>query len=196
MFAAPAGVQPIPAGGTACITVADAAGNAACIVQSIYNPFGAHFLDPGTGILLNNRMAMFDPLPGRINSVAPRKRPAHTLNPVMVLKAGRLRWVYASPGGASQTITGTQVMVNLIDRKLSLARAVEDGRWGVDRKGNILIEPKTPSGIETELRAQGLEARQVQDTYWFGSAKIIECGPDRLLRAVADTRRDACALAM
>ena len=196
MLAEPGAAQPVPAGGTACVTVADAAGNAACIVQSVYNPFGSHFLDPGTGILLNNRMATFDPLPGRVNSVAPGKRPAHTLNPVMVLHSGRLRWVYASPGGASQTITGTQVLVNLIDRGLDGPHAVSDGRWGVDRKGNILIEATTPPHIEMALKARGLDATRPQDTYAFGSAKLIDCGPDHVLRAAADARRDACALAM
>ncbi|MDO9217862.1 MAG: gamma-glutamyltransferase, partial [Lacisediminimonas sp.] len=106
--------SPVPGGGTACVTVADASGNAVCIVQSIFNPFGSHYLDPQTGVLLNNRMFGFDHVPGRVNSIAPGKRSAHTLNPVIVTKAGKLRWVYASPGGISQTVTGTQIMMNLI----------------------------------------------------------------------------------
>ena len=76
-------------GGTSCLMLADAEGNAICVVQSVFNVFGSAFLEPATGVIFNNRMQGFTHRPGRPNSVAPGKRPAHTLCPVMVHRDGR-----------------------------------------------------------------------------------------------------------
>ena len=189
------GQQPVPGGGTACVTVADADGNAVCIVQSIFNPFGAHYLEPDTGIVLNNRLFGFDHRPGRVNAIGPGKRSAHTLNPVMVTQGGDLRWVYASPGGISQTITGVQVLINLIVRRLGIGAAIDAGRWAVDRSRNILLEPKLACDLLPALRAAGLDARTEEDDYLFGSVTLIQRDPDRSLRAAGDARRHAAAMA-
>ena len=68
-------------GGTSCLLLADAKGNAICMVQSIFAVFGSAFLDdPSTGILFNNRMSGIYHHPDRANSVAPGKPPgAHTM---------------------------------------------------------------------------------------------------------------------
>lgn len=190
-----AGASTMPSGGTACVTVADAMGNAVCIVQSIFNPFGAHLLDPRTGLVLNNRMSGFDHRPGGVNAVAGRKRCAHTLNPVMVAHDGQLRLVYASPGGVSQTITGTQILVNLIDRNLGLADAIGAPRWATDRHGGILLEPQGRADVMAALLAAGLPARQEKNAYLFGSATAVLCSADGTLSAVGDARRQAASLA-
>jgi gamma-glutamyltranspeptidase len=187
---------PARSGGTACVCVADAKGNAACVVQSTFNPFGAHFLDPETGILFNNRMFGFDARENLPNSIGPRKRCAHTLNPVIVTKGGQLALVYASPGGISQTITGTQVFVNLLDREMGLASAIHDARWAVDRKGDILLEPEVPSAVMSQLMDAGLQVRQMDDPYFYGSPTAIERSPRGELTAVADARRASAACAL
>ncbi len=110
-------------GGTSCLMLADAAGNAICVVQSVFNVFGSAFLEPATGILFNNRMQGFTHRPGRPNSVGPGRRPAHTLCPVMVHRGGRVRYVMASPGGISQTLTNAQVLTHLIDEGQDVAAA-------------------------------------------------------------------------
>ena len=102
-------------GGTACLLIADEHGNAVSVVQSVFNVFGAVLLDPQTGILFNNRMQGFTHKPGHPNSVAPGKRPAHTLCPVLVRRDGRVRYALATPGGISQTLTNVQVINHLID---------------------------------------------------------------------------------
>ena len=188
-----AGPTSLPAGGTACVLTADAAGNACCIVQSVFNPFGAHFLEPSTGILLNNRMFCFDADPRHVNCVGPGKRSLHTLNPVMVTRGERLAWVFASPGGMSQTTTGVQMMMNLIDRGMTPRDAIDDPRWATDRRGGLLVEPRMPDPVHEALRARGLPVTRVDDEYIFGSAKLIELTADGGLIAAADRRRNAAA---
>ncbi len=195
MRRAASGPSSLPAGGTACVLTADAAGNACCIVQSVFNPFGAHFLEPSTGILLNNRLFCFEADPRHVNCVGPGKRSLHTLNPMLVMREGRLAWVLASPGGMSQTTTAVQVLMNLIDRGMTPRDAVDDFRWATDRKGGLLLEPRMPRDVEAALTARGLPAVYVDDEYIFGSAKVIAVAADDSLIAAADGRRFAAAAA-
>ena len=190
---APARVPPDRAG-TSCLLVADAEGNAICMVQSVFSVFGSAFRDPGTGILFNNRMSGFTHKPGGINTVAPGKRPAHTLCPVMVQRDGTLRYVLASPGGLSQTVTNTQVIGRLIDEGVDVAAAVEAPRWCNTAGGEFLLEPELPEAFIAPLAAMGHKAKRAQDAFFFGSAKAIEMLPTGNFAGAADHRREAFAL--
>ena len=179
-------------GGTACVLVADSAGNMICIVQSIYNVFGSMFMDPATGILFNNRMQDFEHRPGSPQSVGPGRRPFHTLCPIMVHDAkGRPRFALASPGGISQTLTGAQMMTELLDKGSDVAAAVEAPRWCNRKGGDFLIEPFFPAAMPEALAAYGHKARRGGDPYFFGSAKCIEWLGTGNLAGAGDHRREA-----
>jgi gamma-glutamyltranspeptidase/glutathione hydrolase len=178
-------------GGTACVLVADNAGNMICIVQSIYNVFGSMFMDPATGILFNNRMQDFDHEPDKPGSVGPGRRPFHTLCPIMVHKDGRPRFALASPGGISQTLTGAQIITELIDKSSDVAAAVEAPRWCNRKGGDFLIEPFFPETMPAALARLGHKARRGGDPYFFGSAKAIEWLASSNLSGAGDHRREA-----
>jgi gamma-glutamyltranspeptidase/glutathione hydrolase len=180
--------------GTSCLLVADAAGNAICVVQSVFSVFGSVFRDPATGILFNNRMAGFTHLPGNLNTVAPGKRPAHTLCPVMIERDGRVRYVVASPGGLSQTVTNTQVLGRLIDDELDVAAAVEAPRWCNTASGDFLLEPELPEAFVPALAEMGHKARRAEDSFFYGSAKAIEILRSGNFAGAGDHRREAFAL--
>lgn len=181
--------------GTSCLLVADASGDAVCMVQSIFSVFGSVFRDAATGILFNNRMSGFTHQPGRINTVAPKKRPAHTLCPVMVEESGRLRYVVASPGGLSQTVTNTQVLGRLIDDGLDVAAAVEAPRWCNTANGSdFLLEPELPERFIPVLAEMGHSVRRAADSFFYGSAKAIELLPTGNFAGAGDHRREAFAL--
>jgi gamma-glutamyltranspeptidase len=181
-------------GGTSCLMLADAAGNAICVVQSVFNVFGSAFLEPSTGVLFNNRMQGFTHRPDRPNSVGPRRRPAHTLCPVLVHRDGKLRYALASPGGISQTLTNAQVLTHLIDAGADVAQAVEAARWCNARSGEFLIEGGFPPDAVTRLAAMGHRVTRAPDPYFYGSAKAIELLPAGTLAGAADHRREAFAL--
>jgi gamma-glutamyltranspeptidase len=107
----------------------------------VFNVFGSMMLDPGTGILFNNRMQGFTHRGGKPNSVGPGRRPAHTLCPVLVRRGGRLRFALATPGGLSQTLTNIQVLSYLVDEGRDVAAAVEAPRWpqGRARRGCLFL---------------------------------------------------------
>ena len=181
-------------GGTACILLADSQGNMISLVQSIYNVFGSTFLEPETGILFNNRMQDFDHKPGQPNSVGPGRRPFHTLCPILVHQDGRPRFALCSPGGISQTLTGVQVITELIDRGSDVSVAVEAPRWCNRKGGDFLIEPSFPNELVETLAGMGHKARRGGDPYYFGSAKAIEWLSSGNLAGAGDHRREAFAL--
>jgi gamma-glutamyltranspeptidase/glutathione hydrolase len=181
-------------GGTSCLLLADAQGNAVSLVQSVFNVFGSMFLDPGTGILFNNRMQGFTHRPGLPNSVGPARRPAHTLCPVLVRRGNRVRFVLATPGGLSQTLTNVQVLSHLLDGGCDVAAAVEAPRWCNTRSGDVLIDGEFPPSVLAELAAMGHKAERADDAYFYGSAKAIELLATGALAGGADYRREAFAL--
>lgn len=182
-------------GSTSCLVFADAEGNALSLVQSIFNVFGAMLLDPATGILFNNRMHGFSHDPGSANVVAPGKRPAHTLCPVLVERDGALRYAMATPGGLSQTLTNVQVLSHLVDCGFDVQQAVEFPRWCNSKSGQFLIERGFPEAFsEVLLRDMGQRAVVRDDGYSYGSAKVVELTPQGTLAGGADFRREAFAL--
>ena len=181
-------------GGTACLLLADAEGNAVSLVQSVFNVFGSMVLDPDTGILFNNRMQGFTHREGRPNSVGPARRPAHTLCPVLVRRDRRLRYALATPGGLSQTLTNVQVLSYLLDEGYDVAAAVEAPRWCNAREGDVLLDGEFDPAIVAELARLGHRAARAEDAYFYGSAKAIELLESGALAGGADYRREAFAL--
>jgi len=183
-------------GGTAIASVADGEGNGCVLVQSVFRAWGAAVLDPETGVLLNDRLSGFNIERGHPNMVAPRKRPAHTLCPVMVLDGRRLRYLAGSPGGPGQTITLTQLLTNLLDRGMTPAEAVEAPRWSVGHSGELILEGSFPDETARKLQAEGLAVTLAQKPVpFFGSAQLIELRETGLLAGSADLRREDCLLA-
>ncbi len=181
-------------GGTSCIVIADGNGNAMSVVQSVFHVFGSAFMDPGTGILMNNRMTGFRVDPKDPRNVAPRKRPSHTLNPVMVLKGGKPKYLMTTPGGPGQTLSMVQVLTNLVDRGMELTSAIEYPRWSVGLDGSFMLEDGYSEEIANELARRGHTVKHGSGASYFGSAKTIEILNNGVLIGAADTRREASAV--
>ena len=180
-------------GGTSCIVLADGKGNALSVVQSVFHVFGSAFLDPTTGVLMNNRMTGFRIDPSDPRHVAPRKRPSHTLNPVIVMKDGKPKYLMTTPGGPGQTLSMVQVLTNLVDRGMELTTAIEYPRWSVSLDGNFLLEEGYTDETAKELERRGHNVQHGSGASYFGSAKTIEILDNGVLTGGADTRREAFA---
>lgn len=180
-------------GGTSCITLMDGSGDAISVVQSVFHVFGSAFLDPGTGILLNNRMTGFVTDPGHRNVVAPGKRPSHTLNPVMAFRDGKVKYMLTTPGGPAQTISNVQMLTNMVDRGMELSAAIEAPRWTIDGNANLLIDDEFPDDVGNELKARGFDVGHASGASYFGSSKCIEVLEGGVMSGAADHRREAYA---
>ena len=122
-------------GGTSHLSVIDADGNAVALTTTINLGFGARLVAGKTGIVLNDEMDDFSLEPGvpnafglignEQNAVAPRKRPLSSMTPTIALDdAGRARVVVGAAGGPTIITSVAQVLMNVVDWKLSAQDAI------------------------------------------------------------------------
>ena len=113
---------------TTHLTVADGDGNVVSTTQTIHAAFGSKVTTPGTGMLLNNTMNIFDPHPGNANSIAPGKRMVSSMAPTIVMKDGKPFMALGTPGATRIFPSVLQAIVNVIDHGMTLQEAVEAPR--------------------------------------------------------------------
>jgi gamma-glutamyltranspeptidase/glutathione hydrolase len=156
-----AGVPPsVESATTTHVTAADADGNIAAMTQTINNAFGAKVMVPGTGVLLNNTMALFDPHPGSVNSVGSGKRMVSSMSPTIVTKAGQPFMALGTPGGVRIFPSVFQAMINVIDHAMTLQEAVEAPRiWTQGQE--LEVEEAIPDTVRGALVARGHHVQEV-----------------------------------
>ncbi|MBT8404364.1 MAG: gamma-glutamyltransferase [Gemmatimonadetes bacterium] len=183
-------------GDTVYLTVVDADGNAVSWIQSLYAGFGSGLLEPTTGVVLQNRGALFTLDDGHPNQVAPGKRPFHTLTPMMALRDGDLAFTIGTPGGDAQTQSLLQITHNLLVYGMTPQEAVEAPRFRSYGGVSVAIEDRVPGDTRAALTERGHELRIVSGwTATFGGAQLIRVEPSGSLTAAADPRREAYAVA-
>ena len=152
-------------GNTTHFSVVDRFGNAVSNTTTLNFSYGLGLVADGTGILLNNELDDFAAKPGApnafglvggaANAPGPGKRPLSSMTPTIVLKNGKPFIVTGSPGGSRIITAVLQVILNVIDRKLSIADAVAEPRihhqWLPDE---VMVE----RGLRPDL-IRALEAR-------------------------------------
>ncbi|HET6563123.1 MAG TPA: gamma-glutamyltransferase [Marmoricola sp.] len=180
---------------TTNLTVADRWGNVVEYTLTIEQTGGAGLLVPNRGFLLNNELTDFslawsstDP-----NRLEGGKRPRSSMSPTILTRNGRPFLALGSPGGASIITTVLQVILNRVDRELSLPRSVREPRASqrnsttvsaeqafIDRYGPLL----TPFGHTfTPPGAPGTSAAEI------GALTAIEFRGKRRMVAVAEPTR-------
>ena len=126
---------------------------------------------PGTGILLNNEMDDFSAKPGvpnaygliggEKNSIGPGKRMLSSMTPTIVFKDKKLFLATGSPGGSRITTSVLQVILNVIDHKMSIREATSAPRihhqWLPD---TLYVERKAEKDLEAGLRKKGYEVKR------------------------------------
>ena len=121
-------------------SIVDAKGNAVAVTTTLNGGFGSGVTVTGAGFLLNNEMDDFTSAPGKpnmfglvqgeANAIVPGKRMLSAMTPSIVLDTtGALYMVLGTPGGPTIITTVSQVLLNVIDQKMSLADAVAAPRF-------------------------------------------------------------------
>ena len=116
-------------GGTVYLAAADGKGNMISYIQSNYWGFGSGLVVPGTGISLHNRGFDFVSEEGSPNSLAPGKRPYHTIIPGFLTKDGKPVGPFGVMGAYMQPQGHLQVLMNSIDFGLNPQDALDAPRW-------------------------------------------------------------------
>jgi gamma-glutamyltranspeptidase/glutathione hydrolase len=185
---------------TTYFLVADRDGNALSWIQSVFHGFGASWVIPGTGILLNNRLTGFSLDPKSPNFIAPGKRPAHTLNAWSATRAdGSLAFMGGTPGANIQVQSNFQLIVNAIDLKMNPQENAEAPRWqhlnkaggsSLDERyeGVLQIENRVEKEIQQSLKEKGHSVEELS-AYGHGSAvQLLEVLPNGTYIAGSDPR--------
>jgi gamma-glutamyltranspeptidase/glutathione hydrolase len=172
---------------TTHVTTADADGNVVAMTQTINNLFGSKATVPGTGMLLNNTMALFDPHPGTPASIAPGKRVTSSMAPTIVLRDGKPAWALGLPGGVRIFTSVFQAVVNLIDHRMSLQEAVEAPRiWSQGQE--LEMEQDIPATVRDAVAARGHEVVAVPGV--AGGMNAVAFAADGTLEGAACWRAD------
>jgi gamma-glutamyltranspeptidase / glutathione hydrolase len=172
---------------TTHLTVADGNGNIVASTQTINSTFGARFIVPGTGMIPNNYMYVFNPRPGTASSVAPGKRVTSSMSPMIVLKDGKPAFALGLPGGLRIFPSAFQAVVNLIDHGMTLQEAVEAPRvWtqGYDLELEVMI----PTDIIAGVRDRGHKTLPMKHV--GGGMNAIRFHPDGSMEGAACWRAD------
>lgn len=186
--------EPAPMIGTTHHSHVDRWGNFVSMSQSLGDAFGSCLTVPGTGIILNNAMKLFDPRPGRhLAGIAPYKRPMAPW-PTIVFRNDEPVLALGSPSGTRIPNAIAQVLVNLLVHDMSLQQAVDRPRvhWSGDE---LEAEKDLPGEVSRGLEARGhqIEYRSAKSP-WFGAVQIVSRSPETgLCRGVADPRRSGAA---
>ena len=184
---APAGRGDSASAHTTHVTTADADGNVVAMTQTINNLFGAKVTVPGTGILLNNTMALFDPHPGTPASIAPGKRVTSSMAPTIVLREGKPAWALGLPGGVRIFTSVFQAVVNLIDHGMTLQQAVEAPRvWTQGQE--VEMEQDIPAAVRDAVGARGHRVVAVPTV--GGGMNAVAFAADGTLEGAACWRAD------
>ena len=186
-----AGIPPIGEAHTTHMTAADGNGMVVASTQTINSLFGARLMIPGTGMIGNNNMFLFDPRPGRALSIAPGKRVTTSQAPSFVLRDGEPLYALGLPGGLRIFGAVMQAILNLVDGGMTLQEAVEAPRLWTNG-GPLELEPGY-AGAADALRAMGHEVLPVRTV--GGGMNGIGFA-DRVLTGAACWRADGTAVGL
>lgn len=138
---------------TTSFSIVDGLGNAIGVTPTLGGLFGNNVVVGTTGLLLNNgmRLGSTSPYPDNVNYVGPGKVPILNNSPVVVLRDGKLAFVFGSPGGETIGQTEFQMLVNLIDFELPVQQAIEAPRFSLDADPNF-YKPGAAISVSIESR--------------------------------------------
>ena len=188
--------KPLTASETIYLTVADSAGNMVSFINSLFDLFGSGVVVPGTGFALQDRGAGFTLEPGLPNTVAPGKRPFHTLIPGFVTKADssgvEQPWMsFGVMGGSMQPQGHLQFLLNLLVFGMDLQDAIDAPRFRHFDGLRVALEPAIGDDVRRRLAALG-HVIVPDSTVAFGGAQAILRLP-RGYAAGSDPRKDGMA---
>ena len=122
------GVLSVESANTTHVTIADSDGNIVTSTQTINSLFGSRIMIPGTGIIPNNYMLLFDPHPGHALSLAPGKRITSGITALIGKRDGKPIFALGLPGAHRIPASAMQAVLNIVDHGMSIQEAVEAPR--------------------------------------------------------------------
>jgi gamma-glutamyltranspeptidase/glutathione hydrolase len=168
---------------------------AIAFIQSVFAAWGARFVIPGTGILMNNRLRGFSTDPVSPNRLEPGKRTVHTLNTFLAIRDGELAVGGGTPGADYQVQCNLQTIAGTQDWDLDLQSAIDMPRW-VTVGGLLAMEGRFSPRFIDDLGNRGHDIRLLAD--WdatIARSQVIQSLPQGGWAVASDLRGEGVPLA-
>jgi gamma-glutamyltranspeptidase/glutathione hydrolase len=179
-------------GHTTQLSVMDREGNAVSLTTTLSSLFGtSHSVEEG-GFFLNNEMQNYSPSPEHPNALRSHKRVVTSLVPTILSRENGPEYALGTPGGDLILSTVAQVIVNLLDYRMSLEEAVFAPRmFSTFYQREMEMEPGFSAGTRALLDSLGHELKLYRSLRAsFGAVQAVGRDPGRgLLLGVSDPRR-------
>jgi oxamate amidohydrolase len=186
-------------GDTVGITAAGEDGLWVSINHSLYDAFGSGILEPATGIIAHNRGSSFSLDPESPNRLEGGRRPAHTLMPVMVSRGNSPVIASATMGRSAHAQIHAELLMAVIDQRLSAFEAVSRPRWlvgGLHAEDglDLVMERRVPAPVRALVARSQPNIVELAD--WaeqVGHAQLIVSDQPGTFDAASDPRADGLA---
>jgi gamma-glutamyltranspeptidase/glutathione hydrolase len=184
-------------GETTHLSVIDSEGMAVSLTQSIEKVYGSKAAAEGLGFLYNNYLIDFEykmishPFYLRPNAV-----PWATVAPSMIFNEENLWMVVGSPGSERIFSTIAQFLINIIDKNMSMDKAMQAPRLHCSLGGRVSLEAKRfPDSLVGYLREKGyrIDRREPYAFYLGAIHAVIKKHDNSGFHGVAEVRRDGTA---
>jgi gamma-glutamyltranspeptidase/glutathione hydrolase len=190
------GVTDAKGSDTIYLSVVDAQGNIASLIQSNYSGFGSGLVPDRAGFMLHNRGALFTLEPGQPNTLAPRKRPLHTIIPGF-MRNDTVAIGFGIMGGWNQAQAHAQFVSNVADHGFSIQEALEAARFtkGTFAGCDVEIEETMGETLREALAALGHVPSVVRGrSSSFGFGQAVLARKDGVHIGASDPRHDGAAV--
>jgi gamma-glutamyltranspeptidase/glutathione hydrolase len=170
---------------TAHVCAVDSDGMVVSLTETILDAYGSLVTTPA-GMLMNNAMFAFIPVPGYPNSVAPGHRPHSSMSPVVVLdRTGRAVLAAGASGGQRISAAVVQVVAYVLDHGHGPQDAVAAPR--LDVVGDtVLLDDRFPDDTAAGLESRGHRVQRVEETLstlYFANPAAVMIADDGTMHA-------------
>jgi len=187
-------------GDTIWMGAADSSGLVVSYIQSLYWEFGSGCVLPATGIIMQNRGASFSLDAKALNTLAPGRRPFHTLNPALAVLRDKRVIAYGTMGGDGQPQTQAAVFTRHVTFNQPLDEAIDRPRWLLGRTWgsahtNLRLESRFDGNLVDRLLSAGHDVAVLEEAYsdTMGHAGAVVLHGDGTLEGAHDPRADGGA---
>ena len=191
--------RPAPNADTVYLTAVDGEGNACSFINSLYQGFGTGMVVPGTGIVLQNRGALFSLDSAHPNFLQGRKRPYQTIIPAMATRGSEIWLSFGVMGGFQQPQGHLQIVSNMVDFGMDAQQALDALRFSIDvaESGHVRVEEDLDPATVKELERRGhqVDVLSGYNRIQFGGGQVISRDPETgVLTAGSEPRKDGAAV--
>jgi gamma-glutamyltranspeptidase/glutathione hydrolase len=150
------GSSPVGSAHTTTLAAADRDGNVFNMLTSLGAGFGSKVVIPGTGIVLNDHMCNFDPVPGRPLSLGPSRRTAQGCHNPVFFRNGK-PFLAMSASGARRSMSAViHVLVHSVDFGMGIQEAINAPRvWAEALYEEVFLDSRIPEGVQRALADMG-----------------------------------------